>query len=422
MYKGCRLQPFFTLTRVLVTALLCCLLFQAVSAASEEPPDLVIEKITVGEDTIQVGSNQLIEVLLKNYSNNSRAVTVKLNITLPNQLIITFGEKEVIAKAKTDTRALLVYPVEERKAGSYIVAAQVFSPAGVLMAGNSDSQKAHFFAEDSKHKRPKIRGPEGEPAPVQRAAGDQQEEIRTETRKVTFDLPDVFIEELSVSNNNSILRGETAHIKLVVSNDGGDVAQDVAFEASWYYQHRPKRRFQFFEDKIGIIAPGERKVMHLPLTIPEKEQKGRYLVHVVLDPSNYLKELNENNNDVTGKESINFADIALEFPDDAHSFAEDGRFFFQWRSKAYNQFKVQISASEDFLDTENLFELPKGDKWESARMIKPLPGEMPALAVSLMEQNGMNHLFWRIKAKNSRGETSVSTSRKFHINLLAKPN
>ena len=201
-------------------------------------------------------------------------------------------------------------------------------------------------------------------------------------------------------------------------NDGGDVAENVEFVASWYYQHRPKRMLPFYKDKIKLIAPGERKVMHIPLTIREQEQKGKYLIHAVLDNANYVKESNEKNNVITSKQFINFSDIALEFPEESHSFAEDGRFIFQWRSKQYNQFKVQVSADEQFLP-DNTFELPKGQKWESAKMIKPLVGEMPALAISLMESNDINYLFWRVRAKNSQGETTVSTGRKFFINLLA---
>lgn len=416
--EGLRSQSVFVQFAILILSV-CCLLPFNLLGASHAPSRLKVEKITIGEETIQTGSKQLIEVLVKNFSSKNRAVTVKLLITMPNQLIITFGEKKILAKAKTDARALLVFPIEKRKAGDYVVSARVFSRKGKLITSSDDNQKMHFYAADAKHPRPKIRGPKGGPTAPKTVTRDSDEGVRIDPRKLKFDLPDLFIEELSISNNNSILRGETAHIKLVVSNDGGDVAEDVELSASWYYQHRPKRRFRFYKDKIKIIAPGERKVMHLPLTIPEKEQKGKYLIHAVLDKPNYLKELNENNNEVTGKEFINFSDIALEFPDESHSFAEDGRFFFQWRSRQYNQFKVQISADEEFLDLENTFELPKGQKWESARMIKPLAGEMPALAISLMEQNDTNYLFWRVKAKNSQGDNTVSTGRKFFINLLA---
>lgn len=414
-------QPSMVGCRMIAMLILICLMPLSADSASQNPSALKIEKITVGEDTIQTGRKQLIEVMVKNYGKKNIPVTVKLTITMPNQLIVTFGSKRIVAKAKTDSRALLVFPIEERKAGNYMVAARLFDRRGRLITSSGDEQNRYFFAADAKHPRPTIVKPKqnGAEATTQ-TAENTKETTETHSQRLQFDLPDLYIDELTISNNNSILRGETAHIKLVISNDGGDVAQDIPFSASWYYEFRPRRRTDFHNDKIDIIAPGERKVMHLPLTIPEKEQKGKYLVHAVLDKANYIKESNETNNEMTSKEFINFADIALEFPDDSHSFAEDGRFIFQWRSKEYNQFKVQISTDEEFLDMENTFELPKGQKWESGKMIQPLAGEMPALAISLMEQNNMNYLYWRVRAKNSQGDTSVSSGRKFFISLLPK--
>ena len=388
-----------------------------VKGANHAPTGLKVDKITIGEDTTQTGKSQLIEVLVKNYSSKNQPVVVKLIVTMPNQLIITFGSKRILAKAKTETRALLVFPIGKRKAGSYLIATRVFTPRGKLVASSSDQQKKGFFAADTKHRSPKPTRTKGS-TPEKQAVDMAKNVIPTNPKRVEFDPPDLSIAELSISNNNSILRGETAHIKLIVINDGGDVAENVEFVASWYYQHRPKRMLPFYKDKIKLIAPGERKVMHIPLTIREQEQKGKYLIHAVLDNANYVKESNEKNNVITSKQFINFSDIALEFPEESHSFAEDGRFIFQWRSKQYNQFKVQVSADEQFLP-DNTFELPKGQKWESAKMIKPLVGEMPALAISLMESNDINYLFWRVRAKNSQGETTVSTGRKFFINLLA---
>ncbi len=65
------------------------------------------------------------------------------------------------------------------------------------------------------------------------------------------------------------------------------------------------------------------------------------------------------------------------------------------------------------------FELPKGETWTSDKTIKPLKGEMPALAVSLMDTNSVEHLYWRVIAKNSDDAKSESSARKFQINLKA---
>ena len=169
---------------------------------------------------------------------------------------------------------------------------------------------------------------------------------------------------------------------------------------------------------IKVIAPGERKIIELPLTIPDTELIGEYIIQASLDEAEKIKELNEKNNTTLSSLPLIFSDISLIFPEEAHSFAEDGRFLYQWRSIKYNQFKVQISLNKDFPDTDDTFEIPKGDKWESAKIIKPLAGEIK-MAINLMESNSIDHLYWRVKARNSRGEITESGGRKFFVKLIA---
>ncbi len=105
-----------------------------------------------------------------------------------------------------------------------------------------------------------------------------------------------------------------------------------------------------------------------------------------------------------------------------HSFAEDGLFKFQWRSNRYNQFKIQVSANKLFSNYEEIFELPKGEEeegWTPDNMLKPLSGEMPSMALALMESNGIDYLFWRVRAKDSEGGSTESSVRQFYISLKA---
>ena len=44
---------------------------------------------------------------------------------------------------------------------------------------------------------------------------------------------------------------------------------------------------------------------------------------------------------------------------------------------------------------------------------------MPAMALALMESNGIDYLYWRIKARDSEGGTTESSIRRFYINLKA---
>ena len=390
---------------------------KAAAKAKPEPASgLIIQKITIGEKSLPAGKNQLVEVLIKNVTQKNIPVVVKLVITLPNHNIVTFGAKKALSKSKTETRVLLPYPIPKNREGDFTVSARLYSPANKVLAQSSKKQSKFFFAYGRYKKK---RGPQRS---LKGKAG-QKSPMESTKQKVTvaplqFDPPDLVFKEVGYQNNNSVLRGETAHIKLVLLNDGGDVATDVGYSLYWYYGHRTRRKINFEKNSIKVIAPGERKIIELPLTIPDTELIGEYVIQASLDEEEKIKELNENNNTTLSSLPLIFSDISLIFPEEAHSFAEDGRFLYQWRSIKYNQFKVQISVNKNFPDTDDTFEIPKGDKWESAKIIKPLAGEIK-MAINLMESNSIDHLYWRVKARNSRGEITESGGRKFFVKLRA---
>ena len=376
---------------------------------------LIIEKLTIGEESILVGRKQLVEVLIKNPTRRNINVKVKLVITLPNHNIVTYGSKKARIKAKTDTRVLLPYPIPRNQEGDYTVAARIYSGNRVL-ASSSQKQNRFFFAY-GRYKKKR--------APKRQFIKKGMKKISNEGRKtkivsapLMFDPPDLLFQEVGYQNNNSVLRGETAHIKLVLFNDGGDVATDVNYSLYWYFGHRPRRKVNFEKNSVKVIAPGERKVIELPLTIPQTELIGEYVIQGIVDEGNKIKELDENNNITLSSLPLIFSDISLIFPEESHSFAEDGRFLFQWRSRKYNQFKVQISLSKQFPDTDDTFEMPKGEKWESAKILKPLAGEIK-MAINLMESNTKDYLYWRVKARNSDGKITESGGRKFFVKLKA---
>lgn len=381
---------------------------------------LSIPRITVGEDSIHTDRIQLIEVVIKNSKDKDIPVVVKLMITLPNRNIITFGKLKRLAKAKSETRALFDYKIKRYLGGDYSVGAKIYSTSGRVLVSTEKKQSQYFFAIDPTKRR---RAPNRvKRRQILQSRGKDNLDLPDREKKLValqFDPPDLTWEQVEVINKLSVLRGETTHARLILANSGGDIATNVEYSVKWFFSQRPKRQVRLFWDKLKVIAPGERKVIELPITIPDSEQKGQYQIKAVVDEPNLIKESDENNNDKITNQVIIFSDVALVFPEESYSFAEDGLFKFQWRSHRYNQFKVQISATKEFGDEENLFELPKGDNWIPSTSIKPLRGEMPSLALALMNSNDQDHLFWRVKAKNSDGKISYSASRKFYINLKA---
>lgn len=382
---------------------------------------LEIEKITIGEEMINIKTTQLIEIAVKNKSNKDIPVVVKLVITLPNHNIITFGEKKINAKAQTISYALIPYWIDQKRSGDYTIGSKVFSPKGKLLASSNKDQVQFFFANDPTRKRqlPRTRGKD-----IKKKQMLQMDENQVQKAPIIqFEPADLLWNEVRFINKISILRGESANIRLVLQNNGGDIASNVKYSLYWYFVHRPKRKLRFFHDQIRVIAPGEKKVMEIPITIPHEEQKGKYQILAVVDEGNEIKEANTENNQSKAATDMIFSDIALINPVDGHSFAEDGLYFFEWRSNKYNQFKVEISADPSFLVEDSTFRIPKGEGdegWTSSTSIKPLQGEMmPGLATGILESNNTDHLYWRVIARNSKGEITASENRKFYINLNA---
>ena len=384
-----------------------------------------ISQITVGMDTIPTNSSQLLEVSVVSSLEKDTRVKVKLLLTLPNRNMITFGNKSILLKTKTETRVLFPYWVKKKSAGDYTVAARIYTMSGKLIMQSSPEKEQYFFAVDPNRKNftPKRRrGLKVSSKDKIKLKSQMVAEKAIMEQPVKFDPPDLEWELVQVIQP-SIIRGEVAHLKLVLVNKGGDVAEGAEYTGYWSFSQRPGRKIQFVRETIKFIAPGERKQVVIPITIPADQQKGRYLVEVKVDENDRVKESNEENNVKSSSNDINFGDIALIFPDDSYSFAEEGLFQFEWRSGNYNQFKLQVSADPSFAKREEMFELPKGEgKWTPSTQINPLPGEMPTMATGLMQNNAMDHLFWRIIAKNSQGQTTESRGRKFYINLKPEIN
>lgn len=403
---------------------------QVKKAPVEEKPKgpIDIKKIVIAEDPVLVGQTQLAEVHVRNSSGQDKPVTVRLKITLPNHNIITYGEKRILAKANSDTPALIPYPVDPDGAGEYTVAAKVFDTKGHLLLTNAEELDQYFYglnpetrSEPPKRRRGhKPKGEEEQEGKKSRAVanGLLPGQVPQETKQgIFFDPPDLTWEVVELLSP-AVLRGESSHIRLRLKNKGGDTAKNLDYYLAWFFTKRPNRKVKFYQETIANIAPGETKVIEVPLTIPQREQQGNYSVHALLDPDDLIKEMDESNNQMSTKNELVFGDIALELPENNHSFAEEGLYLLSWRSHKYHQFKVQISADPNFGNKEAMFELPMGENnWTSKTEIKPLKGEMPTLALALMDKQATDHLFWRVLARDSSGRLTESESRRFYITL-----
>ena len=383
-------------------------------------PGLTLEQLLLAEEVIDTGREQLAEVLIRNTGAKAYPLTVSLVITLPNRNIITYGKKEILAKAYSDTRALIPYLIEKNNGGDYTIAARIFNQRDQIVLTTSKLQEQIFYGLDRSqrsappNKRRKKKLSEGELAALQL----QKKAETLKEAEVVFDPPDLTFSKIKLTTS-SVIRGETTHVQLFVNNEGGNIASNAEYSLYWYFSQRPKRKVNFFRDRVALIAPGERKIIEIPLTIPVGEQPGKYMITAVLDESGAIKEMDEENNTRSSENQLIFGDVALVFPNDMYSFAEEGLFQFEWRSKQYNQFKLQISSDPTFPDADSFY-LPKGDLWTPSLKINPMRGEMPSMAIGLMETKEVDHLFWRVVAKNSQGKVTESQARRFYIALKPK--
>jgi len=404
---------------------LCCILPLCSSALAQDMEvkpvaGLTLKRLLIGEEVIDTGKHQLAEVTIFNQGAQAYRLRVRLVITLPNRNIITYGDKKIIAKPFSEVRALIPYPIEKHNGGDYTMAARVFNQQEDVVLATDKLQEQIFYGLDrSQRDAPPVKRRKKKLTIAEKKALATQKKAKLlKETAVVFDPPDLTFSQVRLTQS-SVIRGETTHIQLFINNDGGNIASGVNYSLYWYFTQRPKRKVNFFRDQIRLIAPGERKIVEVPLTIPVDEQPGRYLVVAKLDEENIIKEMDDDNNDKISSGQLIFGDVGLVFPADTYSFAEDGLFQFEWRSQKYNQFKLQISSDPAFPD-EDSFYLPKGDMWTPSFKINPMRGEMPAMGIGLMETKEVDHLYWRVVAKNSQGKVTKSQSRIFYITLKPK--
>jgi len=406
------------------TFILIALVFAGLASPLQAAPEehLEIHKIVLATNLLMIREQQVIEVHVRNKGEKDYPLLMKLVLTLPNRTIITFAKKPFLAKAYTDTPVIISYPISGKGHGDYTVSARIYDRRDKPLVTAHKERVKYFYALDPKIRKTPPKRRRGQRLTKEEVEEEKRRRILTESKKeetVTFDPPDLKWGRVEMIRT-SVLRGETAHIRLYLLNDGGDIAKNVEYDLLWFFTQRPRRKIKFYRGKVALVAPGEMKVLELPITIPSHEQPGQYSIHAILDADNRVSEIDETNNEHSSDQELNFGDIAMVFPENNHSFAEEGLFQFEWRSSKYNQFKVQISADPTFTNDGDYFEMPKNEKWTPSFQLNPMRGEMPTLALSLMDQNETDHLFWRVVAKDAKGKTTESQPRRFYITLKPK--
>jgi len=237
-------------------------------------------------------------------------------------------------------------------------------------------------------------------------------------RKLEFEPPDLRWESAQVIPKH-ILRGETMRLRLNLLNVGGDIIRDVRSKVEIFNTRQPRRRTVVATPVTPVMAPGEVVTYELEYVLPEDQLLGTYQISATADPDNVLKEVKENNNEIKS-DDLKLSDIKLLLPPEDFMFEENGLFLFQWDSLAYGEFKIQVGVDKKFEDAGAYFDLPQGDRWIADKELVPLSGELPGMAMGLMESFEQNKLHWRVVGRQASGRQAISEVRSFTIKP-AKP-
>jgi hypothetical protein len=237
-------------------------------------------------------------------------------------------------------------------------------------------------------------------------------------RKLEFEPPDLRWASAQVIPKH-ILRGETMRMRLNLMNVGGDVIRNVRSKVEIFNTRQPRRRTVVATPVTPVMAPGEVVTYELEYVFPEDQLLGTYQISATADPDNLLKEVKENNNEIKS-DDLKLSDIKLLLPPENFMFEENGLFLFQWDSLAYGEFKIQVGVDKKFEDAGAYFDLPQGDRWIADKELVPLSGELPGMAMGLMESFERNKLHWRVVGRQASGRQAISEVRTFTVKP-AKP-
>ncbi len=218
------------------------------------------------------------------------------------------------------------------------------------------------------------------------------------------------------------LIGEPVRLRAELRNVGGDLARSIEIEVQYVDERNPRRRANLSRTEVEALAPGEKVELEFSALLPLNTPTGRYVITLHADPRRILRERRRKNNIATSSRPVRLSLIEQEFPRTGFVFEAQGLFVFRWRSRLFKEFKVEISAYQDFLDKKNSFQLPQGDLWVNDQEIIPLEGELPGMAHSLMRKTGVDTLYWRVVGRDQKtGLLEYSPALPFSVALPQVP-
>lgn len=353
-------------------------------------------------DCPKAGETQLIQVSVENNSARPRNVNILLEVKRDGTRVKRHGEIRTLPSVGR-YRMLYSYLIPNT-GGRYHLSAQILDAQSktVLARSRPGIEREFYILKQSEIEAATVREEE-----------KRIEEAKRTPQPLEFEPADLRWDNIHVIPKH-VLRGEKFRIRLDVINVGGDIARGIRGQVDFYNVRLPRRRTAIAAPTAEALAPGETATFELEYIFPDDQLLGEYQLLAIADPSNLIKEGNEENNQLPS-DVIRLSDIKILIPPDGFQFEEIGLFLFQWDSLLFREFKLQIGIDDKFNDPANYFDLPQGERWVADKELVPLSGELPALAQGLMRTHIKSIVFWRVVGRKSDGSQTFSDVRTFSI-------
>jgi len=215
--------------------------------------------------------------------------------------------------------------------------------------------------------------------------------------------------------HNSLIRGESTSLQVYLTNSGSEIAENVIFSiyiSAKFLKEDYLNTDPIYKGSYSFVAPGETKLIQIPIFIPNSRPSGRYIVTGVIDPENNIEEIDEDNN-ISESNTLDLSEIAMVSPSNNVTVGRDSSLTFSWRSNLHTFFYIEVSQDQEFKKKDQIFQLPSGDP-TPLNSLSALRGELEYLQ-SLAKQSDSAEFYWRVIGFDEAKNKATSGSQKLFL-------
>jgi hypothetical protein len=382
-------------------------------ALAADPVEVV--KLVLAEHELSANGQQILQITLR--GTGGKPVRAGLRVEMRDDRDARVGkgiDRVVQVNGPVEQREFFRFEAPNRF-GRFTVRVEVFTPdfKSRLLAGTPvfyapfqvGSLPEPGMAAEPKASAPRTPGAEAKAGPP----------TFPQPKGLTFEKPDLVWENLDIQPP-ALLVGEPLKVKADLRNVGGDIARGIEVKVDYFNVRTPANLVPISSTTVQVLAPGDKVELEFQTILPDDAPLGDYKVRLQIDPANRIAEMSKQNNILVSEVPLRLSIIKQVFPEPGYYFEQTGLFLFRWDSRKFDEFKVQVGTDAAFTTPDSYFDIPQGDKWTKDREIVPLEGELPDMAMGLMQKARSDQLYWRVVGRiSATGIQSVSSASPFAI-------